>query len=145
MSAPRSRFCQLAINRLGAVVVWGQLDCSELVAECLLGVGGPDLRATHRAKDMARETRRLGPDEEPLPGDLAFYGADEGRIVHVEIRLAGGGTIGANGATSRVLTLAEARKNEKARVRFHDKPTHRGDYLYTARNLYLDAIDLVSR
>ena len=64
------------MNRLGAVVVWGQLDCSELVAECLLGVGGPDLRATHRAKDMAHETRPLAPGEDVYPGDLAFYGKD---------------------------------------------------------------------
>jgi cell wall-associated NlpC family hydrolase len=145
MSAIRSRFCQLAISRLGAVVVWGQLDCSELVAECLRGVGGPDLRATHRAKDMARETRPLLPGEDVYPGDLAFFGADADHIIHVEILMAGGGTISADGATSKVTTLKQARANESARVRYHDKPQHRRDYLFSSRNLYLDSIDKVER
>ena len=144
MKPARHRFVTLAINRLGHVVVLGQLDCSELVAECLLGVGGPDLRSTHRASDMARETRPLLPGEEVLPGDLHFYGKP-GAIIHVEIALAGGGTIGANGATSRVTTLKEARANPKARVRFHEKATHRADWLTVHRNLYLDALDAVSR
>lgn len=144
MSA-RTRFCQLAIGRLGSVVVWGQLDCSELVAECLMGVGGPDLRATHRAQDMARETRPLVPGEDVYPGDLAFFGTDADHVIHVEVCMAGGGTVSADGATSRVLTLKQAKANPNARVRYHDKPQHRRDYLQTHRNLYLDTIDKTSR
>ena len=149
MSIARSRFCQLAIAKLGAVVLWGELDCSELVALCLLGVGAPDMTKTHRAQTLADETPNLvtAPGAEPLPGDLCFYGTDAGNISHVAIWLAGGGCISADGATSRIKDLKTAKANPGARVRFHDSADFRKDQPYFAihRNTYLDAIDRVSR
>jgi hypothetical protein len=94
---------------------------------------------------MARETRPLLHGEAVYPGDLAFFGADADHVIHVEILMAGGGTISADGATGSVRTLKEAQKNESARVRYHDKPQHRGDYLFSSRNTYLDSIDKVER
>ncbi len=148
MSAIRSRFCQLALSKLGATVLWNSdgpslFDCSGLICWSLLGVGGRDLRATHRAQTMADETPDLATfdGEEPQPGDLCFYGRTPAEVIHVGIWLAGGRVLSADGATSRVRDIRAAKANPAARVRLHPGPQFRRDYLAVHRNSYLSAIE----
>ena len=150
MSA-RSRFCELALSKLGSVVLWAQrgpdvFDCSGLVAHCLKAVGGVDLRATHNAQMMADETPNLLLVAAlPIPGDLVFYGAEWDRVVHVAIWLAGGKILSADGATSRVLDLKTARANPSSRIRLHDTMNFRRDWLGLHRHSFLDDVDKVTR
>ncbi len=153
MSIARGRFCQIALSKIGNTVLWAQrgpdvFDCSGLVAWALRGVGGLDRRATHNAQMMADETPDLrtaiGPLE-PLPGDLCFYGRDAAHVIHVAIWLAGDKVLSADGATSRVLDLKSALANPTARVRLHDSPKFRRDFLGTHRNRYLDDLELITR
>ena len=146
---PRQKFVEHALSRLGSVVLWGQrgpqcFDCSGLVAHCLYGAGGVDLRKTHNAQMMANETPNLlAASTPPAPGDLVFYGADGTHVIHVAIWLAGGKVLSADGATSRVLLLSQAKKDPGARVRIHDSSGFRRDWMGIHRNSYLD--ELVSR
>jgi cell wall-associated NlpC family hydrolase len=133
---------------MGDVVLWGDLDCSELVARSLLDAGGPDWRATHTAQRLHDDaTRDIVPGEHELPGDLVFHGRDASHVSHVGIWLAGGKVVSADGATSRVKTLEEARANPRARVRLHSSIHYRPDlpYLTVKRFTVLDDLDKVSR
>lgn len=144
----RARFCQLALSKLGAVVLWGEngpdsFDCSGLMLWAMNAAGAklPD----QRAQDLYDCTRGLGENEAPVPGDLAFYGVDPNHIIHVGLWLAGGRVLSADGATSRVQDKRLAEANPSARVRLHDTPQFRRDYVETRRNLLIDAVDRISR
>lgn len=144
----RTRFVQLALSKLGAVVLWGEngpdsFDCSGLVLWAMNAAGAklPD----QRAQDLYDCTRGLVEDESPQPGDLLFYGTDANHVIHVGVWLAGGKALSADGATSRVMDKRAAEANPAARVRLHDTPHFRRDYLETRRNVIIDAVDLVSR
>lgn len=150
----RQRFVELALARLGSVVLWGAkgpraFDCSGLVTVCLHLAGGKDLTETHNSQSLADDTANLltAPGAEPLPGDLVFYGADAEHISHVAIWLAGGMVLSADGATHRILDMDGARANPHNRVRLHDSPAFRPDLPYRAihRFVHLDRLDKVSR
>ena len=150
MSIARGRFCQLALSKLGATVLWAAngpdvFDCSGLVLWALNGVGAK--LSDRRAQDLADATPNLAthPGAAPLPGDLVFYGPNFAHVEHVAIWLAGGKVLSADGATSRVTALKSAQANPSARVRLHDSTGYRRDGLGVHRNSYLDALDLVSR
>lgn len=150
MSA-RDAFVALARAQLGKRVLWAKdgpdvYDCSGLVAYCLLQVGGRDFRATHTAQRFADETPALETYSGalPLPGDLCFYGLDDGHVSHIAIWLDGGGCISADGATKRIRTLEEAEK-ANARVRQHDSWRWRRDALSIHRNVFVDSLDGVCR
>lgn len=145
MSAAREAFVAWCRAQLGKPVLWGQLDCSELVARGILAVGGPDMRATHTAQRMHDETPDLVTSQSPAPldGDLMFYGLDAAHVVHVAIWFDGGRVLSADGATRRIKTLAEAEK-AGARVRIHDAPW-RSDFRSVHRNVYVDRLDGVKR
>ena len=152
MSIARGRFVQLALSKLGSVVLWAEqgpdvFDCSGLVMWCLEGVGAK--LKDHNAQMLADVTPDLvtAPGAQPLPGDLCFYGHNPAQISHVSIWLAGGGCISADGATSRIRDLKTARASQSCRVRFHDVALYRRDLLFFAihRNLFLDDLDKVSR
>lgn len=147
--AARSRFVQLALSKLGSTVLWGaqgprEFDCSGLVMWALEGVG-VHLK-DHNAQMLADETPNLAtaPGATPLAGDLCFYGSDWGHVTHVAIWLLGG-VLSADGATSRVTSLATARANPRARVRLHASPQYRDDFLGVHRNRFVDDLDLVTR
>jgi len=146
----RTRFCQLALSKIGATVLWGaegpdSFDCSGLVMWALHGVGSK--LKDHNAQILADATPdiRTAPGAEPLPGDLAFYGTDAGHVTHVAVWLAGGRVLSADGATSRVTSLKAARANPGARVRLHPSPEYRKDFLSIHRNRLVDDVDRVTR
>lgn len=148
----RNRFCVHALERVGDVVLWGELDCSELVCRAYKDAGGPDWTKTHTAQRLHDEaSRELVPGETPLPGDLSFHGYraanDALKVVHVGIWLAGGQVVSADGATSKVKTLAEAKANPQARVRLHSSTAYRPDlpYLSVRRFTALDDLEKVTR
>lgn len=148
----RNRFCIYALERLGHVVLMGDLDCSDLVARALKDAGGPDWRETHTAARLHDEaSRELVAGEQPLPGDLVFHGYTDGdgnlRVVHVGIWLAGGKVLSADGATRAVKTLEEAKANPRARVRLHESIQYRKDlpYLSVRRFTALDDLEGVTR
>lgn len=151
MSA-RSHFLQLALSKIGSVVLWGAdgpdaFDCSGFVRWALNGVGAG--LADRNAQMLADETPDLltAPGSKPLPGDLCFYGQGAGRISHVAIWLDGGKCLSADGATSKITSLEEARSKSGCRVRLHETADFRKDLPYFAvhRNSFADRIDKVTR
>lgn len=151
MSA-RDAFVAAALNLVGQPVVWGGLDCSDLVARAYKAAGGPDQRSTHTAQRYFDESRPLLPKERALPGDLVFWGElldvtkQPPRIWHVGIVLSDGDVLSADGATSKITDLEKAKANPLARVKVHSGPHFRRDPLVVVhRHLQLDALDGVSR
>lgn len=125
-------------------------DCSGLICGAILAAGGPDLRGSHNAQLLHDGCGELAVNVAATPGDLVFYGVPDGperrRIVHVVMWLAGGHCISADGATWGVSTLEQARA-ARCKVRLHSTVHYRTDcpYVVVRRNLFLDAVDLVSR
>lgn len=148
MSA-REKFIHFVQHQLDKPCLWGAkgddaFDCSGLVTAGIRASGGPDLRQTHNANRLAKETRPLLPDERPLPGDLIFFDAErDGIDEHVGIVLDGRRAIDAEGATSKVTSIAEA-VARMARVRTHDSHRYRKSFRAIHRNTYLDSIDFVT-
>jgi cell wall-associated NlpC family hydrolase len=146
----RTRFTQTALEQLGKPVLWAQrgpdvFDCSGLVAWALEQVGAAKtLRADHNAQRFHNESRAVL-EAEALPGDLLFFGNSPGDVEHVAIALKGGMALSADGATSHITTLAEARKNPHNRVAIHMSYRLRPDLPYFAvhRNAWVDALDLI--
>lgn len=143
----REKFLDAANAKRGAVVCWGHLDCSELVALALLAAGGKDTTKTHKAQTFADETPNLATMRGALPmaGDLAFYGADWANVIHVAIHLDPLRVLSADGATRKVQDPVEAEKNKAARVNEHTTPRYRADYLGSHRNTLVDDLDRVTR
>lgn len=123
----RERFIQWAHDRLGHTVLWAakgplEFDCSGLVTCDLLHLGGPDWRQTHNTDRLWAELDPVA--GEPQPGDLVFWwapGAEapaKGDVEHVAILLAGGLVLTADGATSKIHTVEEAKEaNAVVRLR----------------------------
>lgn len=150
MSIARTRFCQLILDQVGKPVLWaaqgpGAFDCSGLGMWALEGVGAK--LKDHTAQMFADETPNLAtaPGATPLPGDFCFYGSDWAHVTHIAYVLAGGRVLSADGATSKVVDLKTAQANPSARVRLHDSPKYRKDFLGIHRNTFLDALDGVTR
>ncbi len=151
----RERFLEACESLLGQPVVWGQLDCSELVALGVLAAseGKLDQRKTHTAQRYYDETRPLTPLERAVPGDLVLYGnlpADvtkgNAHIIHVAVVLAGGKVLSADGATSRVTDPKVAADNPMAKVTVHESVHFRRDLLVTVhRNTIIDDLDFAER
>ena len=147
----RIRFVNSALKHHGEVVLWGALDCSELVCLSFKDVGGPDWTKTHTAQTLHDEaTRALVGTEEAEPGDLVLHGYHDvdGKlhVTHVGILLVGGKVLSADGATKRITTRAHA-EAAGARVRVHDTIFYRQDLPYVAvrRFVALDDLDKVTR
>ena len=123
MSGPTKRdlFLRACLEQLGNVVVWGVLDCSELIAIGEKAAGLPDRRATHRAQTYAAENPEAA--EPPKPGDLGFFGRDWAHVIHVVTLTADGHVLSADGATSATKDYETAEKNPSARVRLHPDVT----------------------
>lgn len=115
----RELFCWEALRYLGAVVQWGDLDCSDLVARARMacGVADGDERVTHTAQryhDIHLEAVLT-----PKPGDLGFYGKDATHVAHVVIALWNGTLLSADGAARAINTRALAEACRWARVQTH--------------------------
>lgn len=154
----REAFLRAVESKLGTPVLWAQkgpdtFDCSGLVTSCLLKAGGTDIRYTHNAQALAESTRELAAGEEPLPGDLAFYGIGPNTIEHVAVVDEYGGVVSADGATAhldpRLIGFEAAFKlalsKESSRVRRHANIDFRHDlpWLAVHRNTLVDALDAV--
>lgn len=141
----REKFVEAVKALVGRTVLWGALDCSETVAIGVRAAGGPDQTKTHRAQTYHDETRQLGLTDFPRAGDLGFYGVDRKHVIHVVVYLGPAEVLSADGATSRITTLAEAEK-AGAKVRIHPTAKYRRDvpFLGWHRNTIVDAIDFVT-
>lgn len=141
----REKFIAAVLEQLDKTVLMGELDCSELVAIGVKAAGGPDQSKTHWAQRYHDETRKLGLDEFPRPGDLGFYGADTKHVIHVVIYVGPGKVLSADGATSRIKTL-ELAKAAGAKVRLHTSEKYRRDvpFLGWNRNTIVDSIEFVT-
>jgi cell wall-associated NlpC family hydrolase len=153
VTTARERYVQLGLEQLGKKVLWAQkgpdvFDCSGLATWLLKRVDGPDLTHIDNAQALYDATRALGagPTDTPLPGDYVFYGFDEKSIEHVAIWLAGGHVLSADGASSHITTLEQA-KAIGAGVHVHMSVMYRRDcpYVQVHRNTLLDALDQVER
>lgn len=109
-------------------------DCSGLVTCGLLRIGAPDHRADWSAQRLANE---MPITDKPELGDLGFYGKSWDEVVHVVGCLEGGHVISADGATSKIRTLAEAQKSG-ARVRVHQGVAYRVGFLGFRSNTYCE-------
>lgn len=145
----RIAFMAYVRAQLGKPALWGRkgsdaFDCSGLVTCGIKAAGGPDMRYTHRADDLHRETRKLEPGEVPLAGDLIFYDDPAPGVEHVGIYVTPAEAIDAEGATPRITSIDQA-KAAGAKVKSHDAVVYRKHYRDTHRNLFLDALDAVAR
>lgn len=113
----REAFVLACLRHLDEVVVWGGLDCSELVALGELAVGLPDRRGSHNAQRYANNNP--DPVEVPEPGDLGFFGSSWGKVIHVVICSFGRQALSADGATRLITDRSVAERNPAARVRLH--------------------------
>jgi cell wall-associated NlpC family hydrolase len=167
-SSARSRAVEWALGRIGDIVLMGYRgelrfdrqtraliphghgfdvwDCSGFCTAAMRAGGAADLTGTHNAQLLHDGSRELEPTEGPLPGDLVFYGSGPEKVVHVAMWLAGGSCISADGATWGITSLGQARA-ARCEVRLHKTIHYRLDcaYVRVRRNVWLDAVDRVSR
>lgn len=120
MSARRIAFVKAALAHFGDVVLWNELDCSELVVVAGMAVGLPDRRRTFRAQTYADDNREDA--KEPLPGDLHFWGKSWADVIHIAIAVDGIHILSADGATKAIRSREEAAQRPGARVRLHTGP-----------------------
>lgn len=114
--APRDVFVRAALSFRDEVVVWGGLDCSDLVARAEFVAGLPPRMLTFTAQSYF--DKNPTPVAKPRPGDLGFFGADGQHVVHVVIATPFG-ILSADGATSKIKDLVLAANNKASRVRLH--------------------------
>lgn len=98
-------------------------DCSGLVTCALFHAGGPDWRKTHGAAGLFDALEHV---EEPLPMDIAAYGAP-GHVDHVMVVWGDGRVYGASGGNSYT-TSVELALARKACVHFKDSVAYRPDF-----------------
>jgi cell wall-associated NlpC family hydrolase len=145
----RQKFLDFVKGQVGKPTLWGAkgplaFDCSGLVTCGILIAGGPDLRSTHNANRLAKETRPLLGAEKPLPGDLIFFDAErDGLDEHVGVVVDATTAIDAEGARSKVTTLEQAQALG-AQVRTHDRLAYRRSFRAIHRNTFVDSIDFVT-
>lgn len=154
----RLRYVDAALARRGKPVLWAAkgdyfineqdvrvelppdtaFDCSGLGTVAFKAIGGEDLRAAWNAQRFSDELPCVA---EPEPGDFGVYGRDLQHVIHVVIALAGGHVLSADGATSKVRSLAQA-VHRKAEVRVHKGTDwyHAAPFLGWRRNTLIDAL-----
>ena len=113
--------------------IWGgddpsAFDCSGFIIEVLKSVG-----VLPREGDWTANTLAIGmgwkPVDSPKPGDLVFWKSTHGKIVHVEMCIDYGLSIGASGGGSKTLTIADAIKHN-AFVKIRPINSRRGIWGY---------------
>lgn len=145
ISPERQRFLEKVEHYLGTLYQWGGgrnpkfdygVDCSGLVIAALRDAG-------YALPPCSMPTSNgwwhcLERVDDPLPGDLAFYGhKDQDRAIHVEVVTSWDGKnahlIGANGGSSSTTTPEQA-EEQHAYVRREDSHLHWNKFLGFARN-----------
>jgi hypothetical protein len=113
----REIFALGCLRYLGDVVVWGGLDCSDLVARGEMLAGLPDRRGSHTAQLYS--TLNPTEAEKPKLGDLGFFGHSWAQVQHVVVSSFGGQVLSADGATQVIKDPAVAITKANARVKLH--------------------------
>lgn len=144
----RTRFIAYLFSKLNRPVLWGAkgtakldnvtvegvFDCSGLVTCALYNAGaGVDLRESHNAQKLADLTE---PTNNPVEGDLVFYGKDWRNVVHVAVYMAGAKCLTASGATPTLPDIVSALK-ARAHVEIRPVLKYRTDYLGTHVNKWI--------
>jgi cell wall-associated NlpC family hydrolase len=129
----RELMVQVAMSYLGTPYRWGGddpsgFDCSGLAIECLKSVGllprGGDWTAEGLAEKFANARQDYSRPEKL--GELVFWQShNSGKIIHVEICLTRGLSIGASGGGSSTLTEADAMK-QNAFIKIRPIESRRG-------------------
>lgn len=102
MDEKREIVLRIAWHYLGKPYLWGGddprgFDCSGLVIEALKSVGILPRKGDWTADGLYKTFPEI---YAPQPGDLVFWSDESGRMVHVEILIGGGLSIGASGGGS---------------------------------------------
>lgn len=116
-------------------------DCSGLITSSLYHVtkGRIDWRAMGSCRNLIAPAKGLpllrpvADHEDPLVGDLAFYGHGRNMPSHVMMFCGDGRVFGACGGNTDVVS-PEIAKKKGARVRFRESPLYRPDFLGFWRN-----------
>jgi len=104
---------RIAMSYLGTFYIWGGddpsgFDCSGLAIECLKSVGILPRSGDWTAHILAK---RFVTTEGPRPGDLVFWANENAHVVHVEIYIGNGLSVGASGGGSKTKTVKDAIKH----------------------------------
>lgn len=123
---------RIAMSYLGTFYTWGGddpsgFDCSGLVIECLKSVGLLPRSGDWTAAGLSK---RFVSVMEPKPGDLVFWVSKVGtRVIHVEIYIGSGLSIGASGGGSKTKTIANAVR-QNAFIKIRPVASRGGEVLY---------------
>ena len=144
---PRERVLVVARVLHGSLYVWGGnlisdggLDCSGFVQTCFMeaGIGAWATKFPTKldltAQGLHDALAPIGPDEHPLPGDVACYGSSATGINHVmlvEYMEPGGERVQVVGASKgdRSCTSPDVALEKGARVKTFPSHRYRGDFV----------------
>ena len=130
---------RIAMSYLGTFYTWGGddpsgFDCSGLVIECLKSVGMLPRSGDWTADALSKRfplSVTVNPNMgNPNPGDLVMWYNKAGtRIIHVEIYIGNGLSIGASGGGSKTKTITNAIKHN-AFIKIRPVASRGGKILY---------------
>ena len=113
----------IAMKYYGRWYIWGGddpsgFDCSGFVIECLKSVGILPRQGDWTAEGLTTGFGFRWAAIPPVKGDLVFWQNNAGKVIHVEICLSDGLSIGASGGGSKVRTVEDAiEKNAFIKIR----------------------------
>ena len=124
---------RIAFHYLGTFYIWGGddpsgFDCSGFVIECLKSVGALPRKGDWTANVLSKKHVSI---INPEGGDLVFwYNKSKSKIIHVEICIGKGLSIGASGGGSKTRTIANAMRNN-AFIKVRPIASRSGDVKYS--------------
>ena len=129
-NTPREIAVNVAFRNYGKFYSWGGddpdgFDCSGLVIECLKSAGVIGRGLDYTASGLYTLFTPPSAGLEQVHGNLVFWKNSGGFIVHVEMIIARGFSIGASGGTSKTRTRENAiRDNAFIKIRpiFRNRP-----------------------
>ena len=132
-SSNRCIALKVAWSFLGKPYIWGGddpmrgFDCSGFVIEVLKSVGVLPRKGDWTAHDLWMKFGN-GKLQRAIPGDLVFWQNRLGHVIHVELCVSDGLSIGAAGGGSAILTIRDAiEKNAFIKVRpYNSRPNIKG-------------------
>lgn len=123
---------RIAFHYLGTFYIWGGddpsgFDCSGFAIECLKSVGVLPRKGDWTANALSKKFISV---MDPKGGDLVFwYNKSKSKIIHVEICLGNGLSIGASGGGSKTKTIANAMRSN-AFIKIRPIASRSGDVEY---------------